>query len=108
MKEFFVENYKLLIMIAVLILEVVIFLLKKRPQVNYSDHIKSLIDEFAPAFINLAEMSKASGNEKMSFVVQQLLDKCDKFILPKDRLFWTDYIVSKVESILSTPQKKGK
>lgn len=108
MKDFLLANYKLLIMIAVLILELILFLLKKRPQVNYSDHIKSLIDEFAPAFINLAELSKASGSEKMSFVVQQLLDKCDKFILPKDRVYWTDYIVSKVESILSTPQKKGK
>lgn len=55
--NFLLENWQLLAMVLVLILEIVVFFLKKKPQVNLDDHIKSLIDEFLPGFILLAEQT---------------------------------------------------
>ena len=105
--NFLLENWQLLAMVLVLILEIVVFFLKKKPQVNLDDHIKSLIDEFLPGFILLAEQTGSSGPEKLAFVVSSLLGKVKRTISSKDEEFWKDYIISKVEAVLSTPQKKG-
>lgn len=104
--NFLVENWKIIAMVALCIFELVIFLVKKKPQVNLCDHIKSLVDEFAPSFIILAEMSGTTGSEKLSFVVKSLMDKIKKFVSSKDEDFWKSYIIKRVEAILSTPQKK--
>ena len=105
--EFIVANWQLLAMAVILVLEIVVFFLKKKPQVNLDDHIKSLIDEFLPGFILLAEQTGAKGSEKLAFVVSSLLGKIKKQVSSKDEDFWKDYIISKVEAVLATPQKKG-
>lgn len=93
----------------VVVAEVIIFFLKKKPSVNYDDHIKSLIDGAICYYIKLAEMTKASGSEKLVFVVSSLLTRIKKFFDSSeyDEAYWRSYIVEKVEAILTTPQKKG-
>lgn len=105
--QFLQENYQLLIVALVAIIEVVVFFIRKKPSMNYDDHVKSLISEFVPSFVVLAELSGAKGSEKLSFVVSELMKKIKKYRTSKDEDFWKEYIISKVEAVLSTPQKKG-
>lgn len=93
----------------VVVAEIIIFFLKKKPSVNYDDHIKSLIDSAVCYYIKLAEMTEAPGSEKLAFVTCALLTRVKKFFSAseQDEDYWRSYIVEKVESVLTTPQKKG-
>lgn len=105
--EFLKTNYQLLVVGLVAIIEIVVFFLKKKPAMNYDDHIKSRIEEVLPSFIKLAETSKSKGSEKLAFVVDLTMKKIRSLRSSKDDVYWMDYIIYRVEDILSTPQKKG-
>lgn len=83
----------------------IFLLLRKRKDVaeQYVDH---LIDESLPSLIRLAEETDCDGIYKLSFVVESVLKKIKRYIKKHDAAFYRSLIISKVEDILSTPQKK--
>ena len=109
MIQFLQSYWQLLLFGALTVLEVIFFLLKKKAVINYDDHIKSSIESAICYYVKLAEVSQASGSEKLAFVVSMLLKRVKKFFgaTEHDEEYWRSYIVERVEAILTTPQKKG-
>lgn len=89
-----------------LIITVVIYLCKKRPSYNLLDAIKEDILEVLPSLINSVEID-GNGQRKLNAVVNMVKDyvqKKYKIDFPEKLLA---FVVSSIEGILSTPQKKG-
>lgn len=108
MDEFLVflsENWKWLVALGLAIAEILFVVLKKR--VKVFDSIKEIILSILPSYINVAEQLSPYGEEKKEFVfesvVKYLTNKFDNF----DVNSYVDFIKDSIESILSTPQKKG-
>lgn len=108
MKEFFLENWKFLLEVLLLVVSTLIIIFKKRSKVIL-DRDDVLID--LPSIINEAEEKFGAGNgeEKLQFVVRKWTDYicssrgCTVKEIP-DSLF--NFVISTIEEILSTPTKK--
>lgn len=106
---FIVENWRLLVECASVILALVLFILRKRP-VKVFDSVKDTIWSILPSLINEAEKvfpESGKGVEKGQFVVGAVWKYLHDTYAIDDFDFYTDFIKSAVEYILSTPQKKG-
>lgn len=104
--QFIKSNYKLIAMGLFLILELILFLLKKRPKEKIN--IEELILKLLPYFIKEAEgyLGQGKGNEKFNFVYDNLKSYIsEKYGLKVDT--YKKFISDAIESILETPQKKG-
>lgn len=106
--KFFIENWRLILEIALVCCSAVVFMLRKKP-VTVVDTLKEIIVRSLPALINLAELQVGlSGDDKLSFVIAQLkmalsdLGYSDEIITR-----YTPFATEQVEMILSTPQKKS-
>lgn len=106
MKEFIFTYWRELLLVVIAFVELVIFIVRKRPAMNRDDHIKALIAEFAPKFINLAEITFSSGQDKKMFVASEILKKIKHYYVSIDDSYWTSVIMDYIESVLTTPQKK--
>ena len=106
MKEFLIENWRLLLEAACLIVSFVLFLVRKKP-VKVLDTIKEFVVRLLPGLINAAEMTTLSGADKKKYVLEELVKVlkefgyCDEVITQ-----YLPFASDQVEVILSTPQKK--
>lgn len=93
--------------ICCVVVSVIILIIKKRPVINVLDEIKKDILTFLPDVINSVE-APGNGEEKLAAVIEivhgYLIKKYGSLVN------WNsldDFIIDSVESILSTPTKKG-
>ena len=80
--------------------------IRRKPS-TVADEIKCMISEVLPGFINLAEISGVKGTAKLMFVIDSVMKRIKAYTSSKDEQYWMSYIRDQVESMLSTPQKKG-
>lgn len=99
MKEFVIQNWKTLVVLAFAIAEVILLIFKKTIKL---DTTKEKILNSLPVCIHLAEQLFESGSLKKDFVIKTV-----KEIFSLDSSF-DSFIGSAIEKILSTPEKKGK
>lgn len=109
--DFIFDNWYYLLSILILLLSFIISLVRKRANSNLVDSVKSSLLELLPSFISLAEVSEVPGEDKKNFVINLALDRISSLLGCKlsdtDRAYWVSFIISSLESILSTPQKKS-
>ena len=104
--EFLKTYYKEIIEFSVLIITVVIALIRKKPTYNELDTIKKDALENLPSLISLVE-APGNGEQKKQAVLDLLSAYCRKkfgFVLTDDLIL---FFSEAIESILSTPKKKG-
>lgn len=104
--EFLSQYYREIIDISVLIISVVICLIRKRPSYNEIDAIKKDALDRLPDLISLVE-KPGNGAEKK----QAVLDLLAAYLRKKYHFEIGDELIeffgNSIESILSTPKKKG-
>ena len=105
--NFLKEYYYLIFLILaflVLVLELIILLIRKK-----DPSVLSGINSVLPEFITEAEKKYGAGNgdHKLNFVFRLTYDYLLRVFNIKDPSAYTNYIRKVVESILSTPTKKG-
>lgn len=108
MKDFLIENYKLIILAGSCLIELVLFAIamfkKKRLPVL------AAVLEVLPTLIVKGEGSGLKGQEKKEFVLNLAVSYmasligCDEKEINKDG---REFLSEKIEEILETPQKKG-
>ena len=109
MIEFLKENWKLILEIVVLLASVIFFVVKKKP-LKLVDGVKSRIVKFLPAIIKCVEKdSKGKGAEKMAEALSMvhILLYEDFDMNEEDVSQYDQFVIDRIEDILSTPQKKG-
>lgn len=104
--EFLKTYYREIIEISVLLLSVIICLIRKRPCINKMDEIKEDVLEILPILIRGVE-SPGNGSSKKSLVIESV----KSFVKKKFKIECPEQVItlvdSQIESVLSTPQKKG-
>ena len=74
MKQFILENWRLIVEVVLLVGSTVLFILRKKP-VKVIDTLKETIVRLLPGLINLAETKveySGNGSAKLMFVLEQL------------------------------------
>ena len=104
--NFLKEHYQLIIEIASFIITVLILVLKKRPVFNTMDEIKEDVLEVLPSLISSVE-SPGNGQEKLSTVLSLVKSYIAKKYQFTEFEKIETFVVNAIESILSTPSKKG-
>ena len=109
MNEFLVfmsDNWKWILTLFLSIVNILICSLRKRTKIV--DSVKEYILKWLPTFIRLAEdIGNLSGEEKKEVVLQFVKENVSKNFDGIDLDCYIDFINDSIESILSTPQKKG-
>lgn len=107
MKDFLIQNWKLILECAVLLVSVVMFLIRKKP-VKVVDTLKEVIVRILPALIVLAENQEGlKGADKLHFVLDELKKVLTGLGYGDEILSqYLPFAAEQVEVILSTPQKK--
>ena len=106
MKQFILENWRLLLEACCVVASLVFCLIRKKP-VKVVDTLREIILRLLPGLVNSAEMTDLKGEAKLQYVLNELvkilreLGYSDEVIAPYLR-----YAQDQVEVILSTPQKK--
>lgn len=108
MKEFLIDNWRIIAELVLLVGSTVLFIVRKKP-VKVIDTLKETIVRLLPALINTAEcMEGLKGEAKLKAVIDELV------LILKELGYGDDIIVQylafakeQVEVILTTPQKKG-
>lgn len=103
--KWFLENWKLIVELLVLVTTLVLYIVRKRP-VKVVDTIKEIICRLLPFAITEAEKTDLKGDDKKNYAIEVLA----KVLCEMDLDFTTDYqrfAGEQLEVILSTPQKKG-
>lgn len=97
--NFIKDNLLLIIYIVLFLIEILVILLKRPVK---TDSLKEKILNFLPFAINLAEQIIPSGSaDKLRFALDTVKEHFDIKSVKYD-----EFIVSSVESILTTPKKK--
>ena len=107
MYDFLLVYWKLIVLVALIVINIVISLLR-RPKVI--DTIIDTINEYVPTAIIAAEKAIGPGNgsSKLNYAVNNVLNylnfrfNIDGYVLER----YKKYIVIEIENVLSTPQKK--
>lgn len=107
MKEWFIENYRIVIEVVLLIISVIIMCVKKKP-VKVVDSAKEIVMTLLPGLINSVEISELKGSDKKDKVLSLLHECLVDLGYSSDCIVLLDeFAKDQVEVILSTPQKKG-
>lgn len=109
MIEFLRDNWKLILEIVVFLASVIFFIVKKKP-LRIVDGVKSRIVKFLPAIIKFVEKdSKGKGSEKLAeaLAMVHILLYEDFDMNEEEVSYYDDFVIERIEDILSTPQKKG-
>lgn len=110
--EFLKQNYVLLVNIGIFVIEFIILVIKRRPQ-TVDDFVAALHDVSlqVPSFINRVE-SPGHGEEKKFAVLAAAEHKVESVlhreITDREKGIAKKYFDEVIESVLSTPSKKGK
>ena len=108
MKEWIVENYRIIIDVLCVIVSVVIFLVRKKP-VKVVDSAKEIVLKLLPGLINSVECSELKGSNKKDKVLTLLHECLEDLGYSGDCITLLDaFAADQIEVILSTPPKKGK
>lgn len=111
--DFLISNWKLLALGVVVILEAVLIVLNRRKPVKVVDSILSDIRDVLPSLIVAAEESYKNGQQQGEHKLLMVLELVHNYLRLKygftteQVIEYDDYIKSKVEAILTCPQKKG-
>lgn len=109
MKEFFLQNYKYIIVGLCWLLNFIILLLKKNKLVVKDTIFENLL-LMLPTLIKQAEESGGTGSDKKALVLSYALNWLVSFTsktFEEIKSLYADRVSRAVEEILSTPQKKG-
>ena len=104
MKEFLINNWKLILEISCAVFALVFMCIRKKP-VKVVDTLKEIICRLLPCCLNQAEKSELKGDDKKVFALK-LLDEALKE-LGFELGDYGEFASEQLEIILSTPQKKG-
>lgn len=102
---FLSDNWKWLLEIVLAIASILIVILRKKVKVYES--VKEYILSMLPYYINFAESLYDSGFDKKTFVYDAIVAFLKGKFGNFDESKYVDFIKDSIESILSTPQKKG-
>lgn len=109
MKEFLVQNWYYLALILIALCNMILLIFKKL-KITQVDNIFTKLLEVLPIMIRKAEETGLDGKTKLSFVLDLALDWLKDYT-GKERVElrseYYDRLISCVENILSTPEKKG-
>lgn len=105
MINFILEHWDVIVSLLMVIASVVLALIKKKPVLNEMDNILLKVLDKLPEWINSAETLKGADVKKSIVLesVKKYVSNEFSVILPQS---YIDFIGSKIEDILSTPQKK--
>lgn len=104
LKDFILENWKVLLAILLSLANVIICLFRKK--VKIVDSIRESILDRLPLFISSAENLLSSGSDKKIFVMEQVKE----FLRVHFGVAfepYSDFTELAIEKILCTPEKKG-
>lgn len=107
MIDFIIKFRFEIMLILEIVVMLVLWLVRKRPSINRDDRIQVIIDDCLDYYIKLAEASVVGAREKLLFVVSHVIQRIKHYFPSFDEEYWRSIIVDRVESTLSTPQKKG-
>lgn len=102
--NFVLANWRLVLEVVLLIVSVVIFIVKKKP-VNAL--LEILMSKCLEAVLYVEHLPGIKGEEKLSAAVAFVSDEMLKLYPDIDIMRYKRTIVSFIELILKTPQKKG-
>lgn len=105
--DFIISNWSYISVALVVIANMVIFLIKKKP-IKVVDSLKEMILQLLPGFIAGAEeiIGSKHGSQKMDMVIEAV----ESWFVKNGFEFtpyYRDFVKKCAENILSTPQKKG-
>lgn len=108
MKEFLIDNWRIIAELVLLVGSTVLFIVRKKP-VKVVDTLKATILRLLPVLINRAENTGLKNEAKLNACIDELV------LILKELGYGDDIIVQylafakvQVEAILSTPQAKKK
>ena len=110
-KKFLIQNWQLIASALLFLISFIIGLRSKlKKGYTFSDILLGLISEQLPQWINLAEASGGSGEQKKVAVLNDALNYASKTLGRKLSEEETSFIIAnaseQIEKILGTPQKK--
>lgn len=104
--QFICDYWREIASCCALIITVLLYVFRKRPSFNGVDKIKEDVLEILPVLINQVEENGNGQRKKYAVVelVKLYVKKHYKIDIP---VYLLDWLENSIESILSTPQKKG-
>lgn len=110
-KKFLIQNWQLIASALLFLISFIIGLRSKlKKGYTFSDILLGLISEQLPQWINLAEASGGTGEQKKVAVLNDALNYASKTLGRKLSEEETSFIIAnaseQIEKILGTPQKK--
>lgn len=109
MKEFIAQNYLVMIEIILAVVSLIIVILKKTKLVSVDTPFEKLLEKL-PELIKRAEVLSKDGKVKRNYVLSvsysYLADLTGKPVEVVSGIY-CDRILSAIENILETPEKKG-
>lgn len=110
-KKFLIQNWQLIASALLFLISFIIGLRSKlKKGYTFSDILLGLISEQLPLWINLAEASGGTGEQKKVAVLNDALNYASKTLGRKLSEEETSFIIAnaseQIEKILGTPQKK--
>lgn len=110
-KKFLIQNWQLIASALLFLISFIIGLKSKlKKGYTFSDILLGLISEQLPQWINLAEASGGTGEQKKVAVLNDALNYASKTLGRKLSEEETSFIIAnaseQIEKILGTPQKK--
>lgn len=109
MKDFFTQNWRLILEATLVLVSTILFILRKKP-VKVVDTLQQIILRLLPGLINQAEIQFGCGNgsAKLQFVLDLLQSVLTEMGYGGETIqSYLPFAKDQVEVILSTPQKKG-
>lgn len=103
--DFITQYWRELISLVILLISVLISLFRKRSTLNVADEIKKDVLVILPEMIKAVECA-GHGQDKLNAVVLEVKKYIKKKYSVKDVDVFIPFIISSIESILSTPTKK--
>lgn len=104
--QFCLNYWREILAVCSVIITVVLYLVKRRPLVNLIDTIKEDALELLPVLINKVEKD-GSGQQKKATVLEAVIQYIEKKYKTAVSPYIVAWLSDMIESILSTPTKKG-
>ena len=109
MKEFFVQNWYYIAVLLIAICNMILLICKKNKVVQ-EDSLFTKLLEILPAMIRRAEDTGLDGANKLVFVVDTAISWLADYTGKNTaciRATYQERVITAIENILSTPEKKG-
>lgn len=107
-----IKEYGVMVFLLVIfILEIVLLCIKRKPKTldDFTSIMREVVSDYLPSFISSIERP-GYGEEKKKWVILQakrvMREELGRDMSPSELKIFANYIPEKIESILSTPEKK--